>query len=153
MTEFRRIKIIAHRGMGPTSKLSGKGSETEDVPFPYVPENTLKAFRQSIEEGADGIEFDIYVTQDGVPVVIHDDELNVNVIGADRNGKNLGLISEKTLEEIKQYDVGQGETIPTLQETIEFFIQYNTERAEKSLLPLIMNVELKGIGSEDMNIW
>ena len=147
MTEFRRIKIIAHRGMGPTSKLSGKGSETEDVPFPYVPENTLKAFRQSIEEGADGIEFDIYVTQDGVPVVIHDDELNVNVIGADRNGKNLGLISEKTLEEIKQYDVGQGETIPTLQETIEFFIQYNTERAEKSLLPLIMNVELKGIGS------
>lgn len=38
-------------------------------------ENTLAAFKQAIEEGVDGIEFDVQRTADGELVVIHDEQL------------------------------------------------------------------------------
>ena len=37
-----------------------------------APANTLAAFERAIELGADGIEFDVHLSADGVPVVIHD---------------------------------------------------------------------------------
>jgi len=37
-----------------------------------APENTLQAFALALEQGADAIEFDVRVTSDGVPVVLHD---------------------------------------------------------------------------------
>jgi hypothetical protein len=42
--------IIAHRGASA-----------------LAPENTLAAFRKAIEDGADGIEFDVRIAKDGVP--------------------------------------------------------------------------------------
>ena len=38
-------------------------------------ENTLPAFAAAIAAGADGIEFDVRLSGDGVPVIIHDDTL------------------------------------------------------------------------------
>lgn len=40
-----------------------------------APENTLAAFEAAIAAGADGIEFDVRLSRDGVPVVIHDETL------------------------------------------------------------------------------
>lgn len=40
-----------------------------------APENTLPAFARAIALGADGIELDVHLTSDGVPVVLHDSEL------------------------------------------------------------------------------
>ncbi|HLL16215.1 MAG TPA: glycerophosphodiester phosphodiesterase family protein [Pyrinomonadaceae bacterium] len=37
-----------------------------------APENTLAAFERALRDGADGIEFDVRLARDGVPVVIHD---------------------------------------------------------------------------------
>jgi glycerophosphoryl diester phosphodiesterase len=37
-----------------------------------APENTLAAFDRALDDGADGIEFDVRLARDGVPVVIHD---------------------------------------------------------------------------------
>ncbi len=37
-----------------------------------APENTLAAFERALSDGADGIEFDVRLARDGVPVVIHD---------------------------------------------------------------------------------
>ena len=37
-----------------------------------APENTMAAFALALEEGADGVEFDVRLARDGVPVVIHD---------------------------------------------------------------------------------
>jgi len=37
-----------------------------------APENTLVSFEKALREGADGIEFDVRLARDGVPVVIHD---------------------------------------------------------------------------------
>src|SRR5262245_42548188 len=96
------VLILAHRGHGPTSLLSGNG---KTVPENIAPENTLKAFREAISQNADGIEFDVYITKDGVPVVVHDDELNANVEGANRTGSELGKISEKNFVELSAYDV------------------------------------------------
>jgi glycerophosphoryl diester phosphodiesterase len=41
----------------------------------FAPENTLTAFKAAVLAGADGIEFDVRLSGDGVPVVIHDDTL------------------------------------------------------------------------------
>lgn len=41
----------------------------------HAPENTLESFRQALALGADAIEFDVRVTRDGIPVVIHDESL------------------------------------------------------------------------------
>lgn len=42
-----------------------------------VPENTLAAFRAALAvPGCDGLEFDVQLSQDGVPVVLHDDTLD-----------------------------------------------------------------------------
>jgi glycerophosphoryl diester phosphodiesterase len=57
-------------------------SELSDESFPLVvghrgaskaaPENTLAAFERALREGADGIEFDVRLARDNVPVVVHD---------------------------------------------------------------------------------
>ncbi len=41
-----------------------------------APENTLAAFRRAVDDGADGIEFDVRLARDGVAVVFHDPTLN-----------------------------------------------------------------------------
>ena len=53
-----RPLIIAHRGASA-----------------YAPENTRAAFELAREMGADGFECDVHLSKDGVPVVIHDDNL------------------------------------------------------------------------------
>jgi glycerophosphoryl diester phosphodiesterase len=76
-----------------------------------APENTLKAFRKAIELQADYVEFDSHLTKDGEIVIIHDAD-TFNSTGVP------GLIRDKSLEEIKKLDAGEGEQIPTLQELI-----------------------------------
>ena len=50
-----------------------------------APENTLAAFALALEQGADGIELDVQLCADGVPVVMHDDTV-------DRTCDGLSLI-------------------------------------------------------------
>lgn len=97
-----RCEIIAHRG------------------YRFLfPENTLVAFRKSIYLGADGIEFDIQMSSDRVPVVIHDDTV-------DRTTNGHGPVTSLTFTELKKLDAGskfslayRGEKIPTLKETLQ----------------------------------
>ena len=61
---------------------SGFPRPNYSVPRPFIwahrgasalePENTLSAFQAAADLGADGIELDIQLTRDGVPLVIHD---------------------------------------------------------------------------------
>jgi len=53
--------------MPPTAWLHAHRGASADAP-----ENTLAAFKLGIEQGADGIELDVQLSSDGVPVVIHD---------------------------------------------------------------------------------
>jgi len=78
----------------------------------YEPENTLCAFERAIQMGATMLELDVHLSQDGHPVVVHDAD-------PARTGNSNGQIRDMTLEQIKGFDVGQGERMPTLSEAIE----------------------------------
>jgi glycerophosphoryl diester phosphodiesterase len=98
----------------------------------YAPENTLAAFALAFDLGADGVELDVSVTRDGVPVVLHDDTV-------DRTTNGRGTVKDMTLEELKRLDAGErfrpkyrGERIPTLEEVL-------AEVGQRG----IVNIELK----------
>ncbi len=77
-----RPLIIAHRGSSAVA-----------------PENTLAAFKQAIRDGADGIEFDVRLASDGVPVVIHDATLQ-------RTAGLSGRVRRYSSHELNRVDVG-----------------------------------------------
>jgi glycerophosphoryl diester phosphodiesterase len=78
-------------------------------------ENTLPAFEAAIGAGADGVEFDVRLTADGCPVVMHDADVSRTTDGA-------GLVRSLTLREVKRLRIptaGGGSTeVPTLDETL-----------------------------------
>lgn len=76
-----------------------------------LPENTLRAFRAAINDGADGVELDLHATADGVPVVIHDRDLARTTSGA-------GNVDALTLAELRSFDAG-GEPVPTFAEVLD----------------------------------
>ncbi len=92
-----------------------------------APENTLAAFQMAIAAGADGVEFDVQLAKDGVPVVIHDDTLvrtgNRNEKIADLTSKQLGKIDVGSWFNIKFPKKSQPaftrETVPTLIEVLK----------------------------------
>ena len=92
--------VIAHRGASA-----------------YRPENTLAAYTLALEQRADMIEIDLHLSRDGAIVIAHDAEL------ARLGGE--GVIGDRSLEELKQLDAGQGgdghATIPTLDEVLDAF--------------------------------
>jgi glycerophosphoryl diester phosphodiesterase len=66
-----------------------------------LPENTLPSFRRALEVGADALEMDVHLTRDGHVVVSHDPS-GLRMAEVPRR------ISEATLEEVRQWDVGRG---------------------------------------------
>ena len=89
------MKVIAHRGA------SG-----------VAPENTLVAIETAIIQQADMIEIDVHAGADGL-VVIHDRWL-------ERTTTGQGLVQSHSIAQLKSFDAGMGETIPTLAEVLEF---------------------------------
>ena len=81
-TETDRKLVIAHRG--------GAGQ---------WPENTLFAFRNAIEAGADALEFDVHATRDGELVVMHDATV-------DRTTDGSGRVDEMTWKALRELDAG-----------------------------------------------
>jgi glycerophosphoryl diester phosphodiesterase len=95
--------IVAHRGSSATA-----------------PENTLAAFQQAVEAGADAIELDVHLSKDDEVIVIHDARL-------ERTTNGRGRVRDFTLKELQQFDAGSwfhkkysSEKIPTLAEAFEF---------------------------------
>ena len=79
------------------------------------PENTLIAFEGAIASGTDSVEFDVQLSSDGIPVVIHDETV-------DRTTDGSGEVANMTLSELKSLRANYGrpefaaERIPTLAE-------------------------------------
>ncbi|MCJ7735939.1 MAG: glycerophosphodiester phosphodiesterase [Anaerolineae bacterium] len=119
--------IIAHRGASAAA-----------------PQNTLAAFEKAIALGADGVELDVHLSSDGIPVVIHD--FNVD---ATTNGH--GAVTEMTLDELKLLDAGSSfspefasERIPTLAEVLTCL------RPHDALLNVeVKSTSLRNTGLED----
>lgn len=75
-------RIIAHRGGGL-----------------LAPENTLAALRYAANLGFAGVEFDVKLTADDVPVLFHDDTL-------ERTTDGSGPVADTRFEVITQFDAG-----------------------------------------------
>jgi glycerophosphoryl diester phosphodiesterase len=90
------------------------------------PENTLAAFDHGLSLGADGLEFDVHLSRDGVVVVHHDDRL-------ERTTSGRGALAARSALELAALDAGcrfrsadggfpfagQGIAIPTLRQVLE----------------------------------
>lgn len=87
--------IFAHRGL----------------PVKFT-ENSLEGFRYAAKHGAEGVEFDVHMTKDKVPVVMHDEEI-------DRTTDGSGYIKDYTLNEIRKFHLKNGEPVPMLRELFE----------------------------------
>lgn len=95
-------EITAHRG----------ASTTE-------PENTILAFDEALEEGADWLELDVHETKDGVLVITHDSNLK-RTTGVKKYVYNLTYAELKELKVKGIYSSGYIETdIPTLEEVLD----------------------------------
>lgn len=97
-----------------------------------TPMNTLPAFELAANQGADGIELDVWRTKDGAIVVIHDATVDKTTDGS-------GLVQQMTLAQLRELDAGnwfnpqfRGTRIPTLDEVFEAVGKR-----------LIINIELK----------
>lgn len=93
----------------------------------HAPENTLAAFQMALDAGADGVEFDVQLAKDGVPVVFHDATL-------ERTGLRPDKVADLTSRQLGKIDVGSwfnlafpakaapefaGETVPTLVQVLK----------------------------------
>ncbi len=127
---MKNYLIIAHRGYSH-----------------IAPENTLEAIHEAINYGVDGVEFDVHLTKDHVPVVIHD-----HLLQRTTNGKSDLRVMDATYEEISQYEVGSwfdpkfaGTKIPTLDEILDiprkrenFFIELKGDHCDPLLMASVI---------------
>ncbi len=104
------FKIIAHRGASIDA-----------------PENTLAAIKLGIEQGSDGVEFDVYRTSDGQLALMHDRDVlrTTNFKEVFTDGRSA-KVTELSLAQLRRLDAGSwhsaayaGEKVPTFEETLE----------------------------------
>ena len=101
-----------------------------------APENSLAAIRLAVENGY-GIEMDVQLSKDGIPVVFHDATLK-RMCGVD------GKVWEYTLEELQQMKLASSnETIPTFADVLEtvagkvpLIIEYKLDRVQTQVCEL-----------------
>lgn len=97
----------------------------------YLPENTMASFELAFEQGADGIEFDVVMTKDGHPVILHDNDLTHTTDIAKHNFlsnrvEDLNLEDIRALRVIERYPDSRTESdllsgkfaVPTLEEVL-----------------------------------
>jgi glycerophosphoryl diester phosphodiesterase len=115
-----------------------------------APENTIASFKCAMKDGADGIEFDVRLAQDGVPVVIHDPDLR-------RTALRAGAVASLSSTELRKVNAGTWfnlrfpllsreeyahATIPTLEEVFELFRNSDA----------VLYVEMKCVAAESRAI-
>lgn len=131
-----------------------------------APEHTFAAYDLALKQGADYIEQDLQQTSDGTLVVIHDATLDRTARGPAENC--TGLVSDKTLEQLKTCDMGTwfnerypelareeyvGLEIPTLEEVLaryrhrtNYYIETknpdDADRMEERLVALLAEYHL-----------
>jgi glycerophosphoryl diester phosphodiesterase len=77
----------------------------------HHPENTLRGFRAALGCGADGVELDVRVSADGVPVVIHDATL-------ERTSDGSGPVCAHSWPELARLRVAGTEPLPSLEQVL-----------------------------------
>ncbi|MCU6435599.1 glycerophosphodiester phosphodiesterase [Undibacterium sp. Jales W-56] len=116
-------KVIAHRGGGT-----------------LAPENTMAALQCGLSHGFRAVEFDVMLSKDGIPVLMHDPLFGRTVAGE-------GNVAGTMAQDLMRMDAGSwfskdfaGEPVPSYQQVLEFCLKHG----------IWMNVEIKPVpGFED----
>jgi glycerophosphoryl diester phosphodiesterase len=96
------------------------------------PENTLRSFHRAVADGCDEVELDLRVTADDELVVMHDATV-------DRTTSGSGAVSDLSLAELKSFDAGLGEQVPTWAETVKAVdIRFQAEVKAARAVPLLV---------------
>lgn len=103
LPEVPPFDIFAHRG----------GSRNVD--FLSVSENTTGMVKLAAQLGANGVEIDVRMTKDNVPVIFHDSFFSIHTVQRLVYG---GLLHNYTLDEVKALELRNGGEIPTLEEML-----------------------------------
>ena len=119
------------------SIISHRGANT------YAPQNTIPAFKKSLEIGVDGFETDVHCTKDGKLIICH----NYTV---DETSNGTGKVEEMTFDELRKLDFGSyfssefaGTQLPTIDEFLECSVSDEIK---------IMNIEIKAPENGDITI-
>jgi len=91
-----------------------------------APENTLAGIRLAARLGFSAVEFDVMLSGDGTPVLIHDETL-------ERTTHGCGLVCETPDKQLFALDAGDGQHIPRYSEAVAVCREYG----------LMANVEIK----------
>jgi glycerophosphoryl diester phosphodiesterase len=139
-----KFSIIAHRAGGRNS---------DNIPFA---ENSIELVKRASEMGASGVEIDVKLTKDNIPVVYHDDDINIRLT---QKGPVVGNIEDFNFEFLRRYvRLVDGQTIPTLEEMLNTIIDSTdirfvwldnkggTERFFSYTLPVMYKAILKARG-------
>jgi len=131
-----------------TVRLKGKGKLPWVVghrgAMGHAPENTMPSFEQALSLGGDMLEFDVRLSKDGVPVVVHDANL-------DRTSNRSLNVTDLNAKDLLELDAGSwfdlrfaGERIPKLSSVLTWAQSKKTKAKGK----LAYFVELKVDGDE-----
>jgi len=112
------------------------------------PENTLISFEAAMELGVDAFEFDIWLTSDKVPVIMHDGNAK-RTCGVDKHLRDMTLAEVRELDacyELKFGDLykGKGVGVPTLEEVLEL--------AARKRPDILFGVEIKEYTEETIDL-
>lgn len=100
--------IVAHR-------CGGRNSDR--IPFA---ENSLNLVKQAAEMGSTGVEIDVKLTRDNIPVIYHDDDINTRLT---MKGPLIGNLEDFNFEFLSRYvRLVDGQKIPSLEEMLNTII-------------------------------
>ena len=137
----------AHRGLHNMNSYLRKEGNPYYCNGGNFPENSYSAIKRAVEHGF-GIEFDVHLTKDGIPVVFHDDTL-LRICGVEGNLKDY------TFEELQQFRLlGTQERIPAFTDILKLvdgkvplIIEYKVEKNADALCSTCNKIlsEYKGL--------
>ena len=112
------------------------------------PENTLISFEAAMDLGVDAFEFDVWLTSDKVPVIIHDGNA-MRTCGVYRHVRDMTLAEVKELEACYEEKFGdlyknQGVKIPTLEEVLKLAAEKRPD--------ILYGVEIKEYTEETVDL-
>lgn len=131
-----KFYILAHRGGGRNSDYLGPS------------ENTLEMINFAASYGATGVELDVKVSNDGVPFIYHDDDINLRTT---QKGVLWGNIEQFTWPLISAFiTLKNGEKIPSLEDALNFIVDETSLtfvwldlKSAKNEIPAVAEIQKK----------
>lgn len=129
-----KFLIVAHRGGGRNSDYLGAS------------ENSLEMIAMAEELGGNGIEIDVKLSEDNIPFLYHDRNINLRLT---RESPIQGPIEDFTFSQLRTFvRLKNGERIPSLKEALEFVLMKTSLRfvwldmkSKKNAMPYVIPIQ------------